>query len=83
MSPVKTLAILLLVCTAVTAFTAPGATRAPTTALQAGRRDFLDAAMAATTGLAVATIPGIARADEVVDDLSMPSEEEHKKAEVS
>ena len=78
------LALLLLVCAAVNAFTTPGATRAPAIALQAGRRDFLDAAFAATAGLAVATIPGIARADDaVVDDLSMPSEEEQKKAEVS
>ena len=61
------LALLLLVCAAVNAFTTPGATRAPAIALQAGRRDFLDAAFAATAGLAVATIPGIARADDAVD----------------
>lgn len=84
MSSLNTIALLLLICAAANAFTAPGATRAPSTVLQAGRRDFLDAAMSATAGLVVATIPGIARADEeIVDDLSMPSEEEQKKAEVS
>lgn len=87
MSPSNTLVLVLLICAAVSsvkAFTIPAAPRAPS-ALQAGRRDFLDAAMSATAGLVIATIPAVAGAEEekIVDDLAMPSEEEQKKIDVS
>ena len=88
MSPsVYTLALVLIVCGTLLqadAFTA--LTKAPLRtgnhgALQAGRRDFLDAAMATTAGLVVASIPTMAGAEEeIADDLAMPSEEEQKKA---
>lgn len=79
-------AFVLLVCAAVLhveAFT----TNSPTTpratvVLAAGRRDFLNAAMSATAGLVVASMPTIALAEEAAsaaDDLAMPSEEEQKK----
>uniref|UniRef100_A0A7S4ENB1 Uncharacterized protein n=1 Tax=Pseudo-nitzschia australis TaxID=44445 RepID=A0A7S4ENB1_9STRA len=51
----------------------------PSSALQAGRRDFLDAAISTTAGLAVSSLPIIAGAEEGADDLAMPSEEEQKK----
>jgi hypothetical protein len=95
MTPLNTLALtILVVCAAVcrveaftTTITATTTTSAAITscALQAGRRDFLDAAVSATAGLVIASIPAVARAEEeqITDDLAMPSEEEQKKADVS
>ena len=93
MSTFTILALLLLVCATLflgEGFTSPARERTRSNdALEAGRRDFLDAAMATTAGLVISSVPSIAGAEEeggeskVVDDLAMPSEEEQKKAEVS
>ena len=79
-----TLAILVLVCAAVfqaEAFTTTAKTRTQSTALYAGRRDFFGAAVSTTVGLIMAA--DVARAEDVADDLAMPSEEDQKKADVS
>ena len=95
MTPLNTLALtILVVCVAVCRVEAFTTTTIRTTsssattsscALQAGRRDFLDAAFSATAGLVIASIPAVARAEEeqTSDDLAMPSVEEQKKADVS
>lgn len=93
MTPLNTLALtILVVCAAVCRVEAFTTTTIRTTsssattsscALQAGRRDFLDAAFSATAGLVIASIPAVARAEEeqTSDDLAMPSVEEQKKAD--
>mmetsp|Transcript_26083 Transcript_26083/g.53645 ORF Transcript_26083/g.53645 Transcript_26083/m.53645 type:complete len:184 (+) Transcript_26083:126-677(+) len=76
-----TLAILVLVCAAVfqaEAFTTTAKTRTQSTALHAGRRDFFGAAVSTTVGLIMAA--DVARAEDVADDLAMPSEEDQKKS---
>lgn len=82
----NTLALVLIVCAAVLqadAFTTTSMSRS-SVALQAGRRDFLDAAMSTTAGLVIASFPAMAGAEEAMaDDLAMPTEEEQKKADVS
>ena len=88
MSPINKLSLILLVCAAllssVEAFTSSPAPKA-SSALEAGRRAFLDAAMSASAGLVIASIPSMALAEEekISDDLAMPSEEEQRKADVS
>jgi hypothetical protein len=94
MTPLHTLAFtVLVVCATVCRVEAFTTTTTRTTlsattsscALQAGRRDFLDAAVSATAGLVIASIPAVARAEEeqIAGDLDMPSVEEQKKTDVS
>lgn len=87
MFPINALTLFLLFCAAessVEAFTSPRVAKTQSV-LQAGRRDFLDAAMSASAGLIIASIPAAAGAEEgkISDDLAMPSEEEQRKADVS
>mmetsp|Transcript_1037 Transcript_1037/g.2403 ORF Transcript_1037/g.2403 Transcript_1037/m.2403 type:complete len:143 (+) Transcript_1037:173-601(+) len=85
MFPINALTRFLLFCAAVSsveAFTSPQVAKTQSV-LEAGRRDFLDAAMSASAGLLIASIPAAARAEEekISDDLAMPSEEEQRKAD--
>ena len=63
-----------------TAFTSQGASPPSTSLFALSRRAWLDASMSAACAL-VATGPAFA--DDAVDDLAMPSEEEEKAAAVS
>mmetsp|Transcript_24639 Transcript_24639/g.68032 ORF Transcript_24639/g.68032 Transcript_24639/m.68032 type:complete len:146 (-) Transcript_24639:154-591(-) len=87
LSSSSTFALALLVCAAalhVEAFTVVSpSTPRTSVVLEAGRRDFLNAAMSTTAGLVMSSMPLVAMADEaqISDDLSMPTEEEQKKAE--
>mmetsp|Transcript_8044 Transcript_8044/g.16705 ORF Transcript_8044/g.16705 Transcript_8044/m.16705 type:complete len:143 (-) Transcript_8044:922-1350(-) len=85
MFPINTLTLFLLFCAAVSsveAFTSPRAAKTQSV-LEAGRRNFLDAAVSASAGLLIASIPAAAGAEEgkISDDLAMPSEEEQRKAD--
>ncbi|VEU37407.1 unnamed protein product [Pseudo-nitzschia multistriata] len=76
-----TFAFVLLVCAAVLqaeAFTTTTRKVGCSSALQADRRDFLNAAFST---IAVTSFPLIAGAEDLADDLAMPSEEEQRKAE--